>query len=367
MDFDFSDDQKLLREQARKFMDDKCTLDDVRKIFLDPNEPYDKDVWKGLAQLGVLGAAIEEKFGGAGMSMLELSVVAEECGRALAPVPFSSSIVLASEAIKLAGSAEQKAQWLPKLASGEAIGTFAFAEGAGAPSAGTIETSFDGKNLNGEKTPVPDGSVADIAIVVAKEGGKLVLTLAELSGTKRMDVKTLDPTRKHAQVAFNNSPAQKLQSDDAEGLLDNLLDRAAVLMAFEQLGGADRALEFARDYANERYAFGRPIGSFQAIKHKLADAYVLNQLARSNCYYAVMVLNDGGDLPAAAAAARLAASDAFLYIAQEAVQTLGGVGFTWESNAQFFYRRAKLLGLALGGKPRWQERLVKALEKRNAA
>ena len=371
MNFDFSDDQKLLRDQTRKFLENNCSLAQVREVFLDENIPYDKKVWQGLAELGVLGASIPEQYEGAGLGMLELCVVAEECGRAIAPTPFSSSVYLATEAIKLAASDAQKQKWLPKLAKGEAIGTFAFAE----PSTHELKTIFDGKTLSGEKKPVADGGVADIAVVVAKQGGELALVLAELDKAKRTPIATIDPTRKHATLAFNNTPAEKLESTSGAGdsgagedTLSQLLDRAAILMAFEQLGGADRALEFARDYANERYAFGRPIGSFQAIKHKLADAYILNQVARSNCYYAAMILNDdNGDTPSAAAAARLAASEAFMYIAQENVQTHGGVGFTWEADTQFFYRRAKLLALALGGKPQWQERLVNELEKRNAA
>ena len=371
MNFDFSDDQKLLRDQTRKFLENNCSLAQVREVFLDENIPYDKKVWQGLAELGVLGASIPEQYEGAGLGMLELCVVAEECGRAIAPTPFSSSVYLATEAIKLAASDAQKQKWLPKLAKGEAIGTFAFAE----PSTHELKTTFDGKTLSGEKKPVADGGVADIAVVVAKQGGELVLVLAELGKANSTPpiatpIATIDPTRKHATLAFNNTPAEKLEKGEGAGkeLLSQLLDRAAILMAFEQLGGADRALEFARDYANERYAFGRPIGSFQAIKHKLADAYILNQVARSNCYYAAMILNDdNGDLPSAAAAARLAASEAFMYIAQENVQAHGGVGFTWEADTQFFYRRAKLLALALGGKPQWQERLVNELEKRNAA
>ena len=376
MNFDFSDDQKLLRDQTRKFLENNCSLAQVREVFLDENIPYDKKVWQGLAELGVLGASIPEQYEGAGLGMLELCVVAEECGRAIAPTPFSSSVYLATEAIKLAASDAQKQKWLPKLAKGEAIGTFAFAE----PSTHELKTIFDGKTLSGEKKPVADGGVADIAVVVAKQGGELVLVLAELGKANSTPpiatpIATIDPTRKHATLAFNNTPAEKLESatgasasGEGEDTLSQLLDRAAILMAFEQLGGADRALEFARDYANERYAFGRPIGSFQAIKHKLADAYILNQVARSNCYYAAMILNDdNGDLPSAAAAARLAASEAFMYIAQENVQAHGGVGFTWEADTQFFYRRAKLLALALGGKPQWQERLVNELEKRNAA
>ncbi len=370
MDFDFSDDQKMLRDQTRKFLEDKCSLAELRKIF-EGDEPHHRTTWAGLAELGLMGADIPEQYGGLGLGTLELCVIAEELGRALAPVPFSSSIYLASQAIQLGACDEIKKKWLPQLASGKAIGTFALAEGAAQPIASKMKTRFDGQALSGEKTPVPDGGEADIAIIGAQSSQGFVLTFAELKDSARAQVKTVDPTRNHAAITLNNLPATALKSDNyhhGEALLDHLLDRAAVLFAFEQLGGADAALDFARDYANERYAFGRPIGSFQAIKHKLADAYVRNQIARSNCYYAAMALaTSDPDLPAAAASARLAASEAFVYAAQENVQTHGGVGFTWESDCQFFYRRARLLALTIGGTRRWQERLVAALEKRNVA
>ncbi len=370
MDFDFSGDQKMLRDQTRKFLDDKCTFAELRGVF-EGGEPYHRPTWDGLAALGVMGADIPEQYGGLGLGALELCVTAEEIGRALAPVPFSSSIYLASQALQLAAPDEIKKTWLPKISSGKAIGTFALAEGAAQPLPSKMKTMFDGQTLSGEKSPVPDGGEADFAIIGAQSADGFVLTFAELKGCQRKELKTIDPTRAHASIALDKQPATLLTSDahhDGEALLAHLLDRAAVLFAFEQLGGADAALDFARDYANERYAFGRPIGSFQAIKHKLADAYVRNQLARSNCYYAAMMLaDDDPELPAAAAGARLAATDAFVFAAQENIQTHGGAGFTWESDCQFFYRRAGLLALTIGASRSWREKLVAALEKRNVA
>ena len=368
MDFDFSDDQHILRDQTRKLLSNLCALKDVRAV-LEGEQAYDKNIWQGLADLGVIGASVPEQYGGAGLTMLELCVVAEELGRALAPVPFSSSVYLASEALRLAGSDALKKTYLEPIAKGEKIASFAFAEEGQAPYPANLKTTFDGAKLNGVKTSVADGMSADFAIVVAKHGDKLELCVADLQNTKRERLDIIDPSRDYARIEFTNHPAQALSEgsfSDGEALLDYLLDGAAVLYAFEQLGGAERCLEFARDYSLTRYAFGRPIGSFQAIKHKLADAYVKNQLARSNCYYAAMILDNGGaELPSAAACAHLAASDAFLYIAQENVQTHGGIGFTWESDCQLFYRRARLLSLALGSRARWQERLISALEKRN--
>ena len=191
------------------------------------------------------------------------------------------------------GSEVQKKAWLPKLASGEAIGTLAIAEGPGKADVRKLRTTYRGGALSGEKLPVPDGDVADVAIVAAQGERGVVLAIADLSasGVQREAVETIDPSRSHARIGFENTPAEALgSSGDGERLLRRVQDRAAVLFAFEQVGGAQRSLEMARDYALQRYAFGRPIGSFQAIKHKLADVYVATELARSNAYYGAWAL-----------------------------------------------------------------------------
>ncbi|HUD51335.1 acyl-CoA dehydrogenase family protein [Parvibaculum sp.] len=372
MNFDFSDDQKLLKEQVRKFLTDKCSYAVPRRI-LDSDEPYAKEVWKGLVEMGLTGTAIPEAYGGLGLGALELCVIAEELGRAVAPVPFSSSVYLASEAIKLFGTEKQKQTWLPKLASGEIIGTFAISEGLHAPSAHNTRTSFAGGKVNGVKTPVADGDIADVAVVVVNAGGKDKVSLAIVdlkgAGVSREVLRTLDPTRSHAAVTFKDAPAELMDSaGDGWSQVSRILDGAAVLFAFEQVGGAEAALEMARDYSLERYAFGRQIGSYQAIKHKLADIYVKKELAKSNAYFGAMMLNDeGSELPEAAAASRIAGNDAYVFAAQESLQTHGGIGYTWEANTQFHYRRAKLLALAVGASVQWKEKLVQRLEAKNAA
>jgi len=374
MNFDFSDDQKMLKEQVNKFLTNKCGYDVVRRV-LENDELYAKEVWDGLVEMGVTGTAIPEEYGGLGLGALELCVVAEELGKFAAPVPFSSSVFLASEAIKLAGSEEQKKKYLPKLAAGEIIGTLAASEGVQAASLRSVKASLKDGKLSGVKSPVPDAEIADIAVVLVNTGGSgdkaLSLALVELgaSGIKKERLKTIDPTRGHAEVTFDGAPAELLGGEGAGWeLYQRVLDGAAVWTAFEQVGGADSAMWMARDYALERYAFGRQIGSYQAIKHKLADMYVKNELARSNSYYAAMMLNDNGaELVEAAAAARIAATQAYVYAAQENVQAHGGIGYTWEANTQFFYRRAKLLALSLGSQLYWRERLVSQLEARNAA
>jgi alkylation response protein AidB-like acyl-CoA dehydrogenase len=376
MNFDFSEDQKLLKEQVRKFLADKCPTKVVRRV-LDGNETHAEEVWKGLVDLGVPGVGIPEEFGGLGLSPLELCVVAEEIGRAAAPVPFDTSVVLATEALKLAGSDAQKKKWLPLLASGEAIGTLAIAEGPQPPRPRNIRTTYGGGRLNGKKVPVADGEAATFAVVLANTGGpnsnmgdravSLVLVDLKQAPVNAKRVETIDPARKHAEVIFKDAAAELLGAE-GEGwrLLERLYDAAAVYFAFAQVGGAEAAMWMARDYALQRQAFGRAIGSYQAIKHKLADCYVKLELARSNAYYGAMMLTDGGaDLPLAAAAARIAATEAYDFAAKENIQTHGGIGFTWEADTQFHYRRARVMALSIGGPMAWKDKLVSRLEQKN--
>jgi hypothetical protein len=375
MNFDFSDDQKQLRDQARKYLTEKCPPKAVRLV-LDGKAPYDKELWKGLAEMGFLGVAIPEEFGGAGAGHLELCVIAEEMGRALAPVPFSSTVYLAAEALLLAGSDAQKKKWLPKIASGEAIGTLALFEGAGNPSPKAIKLAADGGALNGVKKPVADGAIADFVVVAARTGSSgresdISLFLADLKGggVEVKELTNVDPTRGQAEIAFRNCKAEPLgKAGEGWTILTQVLDRAAVLTAFEQVGGADRALEMGRDYALDRIAFGRPIGSFQAVKHILADMYVSATLARSNCYYGAWALStNAGELPEAAAAARISATQAFQHCAKNNIQVHGGMGFTWEFDCHMYYRRANAVALGLGSLSYWEDALIDRMRKKNAA
>ena len=375
MNFDFSDDQKQLRDQARKFLAEKCPPKAVRTV-LDGKEPYDSALWKGLAEMGFLGVAIPEEFGGAGAGHLELCVIAEEMGRALAPVPFSSTVYLAAEALLIAGSDAQKRKWLPKIASGEAIGTLALFEGTGNPSPKAIKLSADGGMLNGTKKPVADGAIADFAVVAARNGSggresdiSLFLIDMKGGGVEVKELTNLDPTRGQAEVSFKNCKAEPLgPSGEGWSILSQVLDRAAVLTAFEQVGGADRVLEMGRDYALDRIAFGRPIGSFQAVKHILADMYVSATLARSNCYYGAWALStNAGELPEAAAAARISATQAFQHCAKNNIQVHGGMGFTWEFDCHMYYRRANAVALGLGSLSYWEDALIDRMRKKNAA
>ncbi len=366
MNFDFSEDLNLLREQARRFLTDRCSTRTVRDVF-ESERDYDQQLWQDIAKMGWQAAAIPEELGGVGLGHEGLCVLAEELGRALAPLPFASSVYLATEAIVLHGSAAQKASLLPRLASGEAIGTFALAEGIGNPRLRGIQASVKGGRLNGCKWPVPDGSAADFALVAARdESGGVALFHVDLqaAGVKLSALQTLDPSRQQSRMDFDNVVVERLGTGPfAWSDIEHLLDRAAVLMAFEQLGGASVCLETATTYAKQRHAFGRPIGSFQAIKHKLADVFIANELARSNAYYGAWALNTNApELPRAAAAARISASTAYHLASKENIQTHGGMGFTWEMDCHLYYRRSKLLSAALGSPPHWKERLISQLE-----
>ena len=372
MNFDFSEDQKFLRDEARKFLAAQCTSAHVRAVLDDDTKTHNQEVWQKIVEMGWLGAAIPEEFGGLGLGMLELCVIAEELGRVLAPVPFGSSAYFFAEALKLAGTEEQKAELLPKIVDGSVVGCIATTEGPGALSAASLQTAFKDGKLSGKKVPVTDGDIATHAVVLAKEGSGtgLYIVALEQDGVSRSSIKTLEPTRSHASIDFDGASATRLGQESGNGmaLLDQVMDRAAVLIAFEQLGGASRCLEMATEYAKERQAFGRPIGGYQAIKHKLADMYVKNEVARSNAYYGAWALStDAAELPEAAAAARVAASEAFWFASNENIQTHGGMGFTWEVDCHLFYRRAKLLAVQAGSPAIWKEKLVSALETRNAA
>ncbi|WP_300392745.1 acyl-CoA dehydrogenase family protein [Henriciella sp.] len=368
MNLDFSDEQKQLRDQVRRFLGENCPPSVVRNI-LEGEPDHDAGLYRGLAELGVLGAAIPEEYGGVGLGHLELCVVAEELGRVLAPVPVASSIYLTAECLMQAGSEEQKSEWLPRLAAGEAIGCFALNEGRGRMRAEKVSARFENGKLTGVKAPVADGAIADVAIVAAREAEGVTLCLVDLKadGVSREALESIDPTRAQTRLSFDGVPASRIGgAGDGWHIASQVMDRAAILIGFEQLGGADRALEMARDYALERMAFGRQIGSFQAIKHMLADMYVSATLARSNCYYGAWALaTSAAELPVAAATARVSATTAFQHCAKNNIQTHGGMGFTWEYDCHLYYRRSNALALALGSLSTWESLLIERMSAGN--
>lgn len=354
MDFDLSDEQKMLAEQARGLLAERTPFDHLRGL-IDSTAEWDEALWRELGEMGFLGANIPEQFGGLGMSELDLGVISQELGRVNAAVPFFSSIVLAADAIRLAGSEAQKSRWLPRLASGEVVACFASAEGPG-PLLGQA-TRLEGGKLNGTKQPVADAAVATLAVVQVEQG--LVLVELDQPGVTRTKLDSFDQLRPHYRIDFNAAAAEALPGS---GVLATLLDRAAVQAAFEAVGGSEACLQMGRDYVMERTMFGRPLGGYQAIKHKLADVAVAIELAKSNAYFAGWAAEaSADDLPAAAAAARLTAITAFELAARENLQVHGGIGYTFEANCHFYYRRERMLAVIVGNRGVWADRLLGAL------
>ena len=275
MNFSFSNEQILMQEEVKKLLDKENSVKRNRTI-LEGEEKFDEELWKSLVAMGLTATTIPEEYGGIGMGFLELCVIAEELGRGIAPVPFSSSVYLATTAILNSSNEDLKKEYLPKLAGGEIIGTFAHSEKTSFPDESSITVSASGNKISGQKIAVPDGDIADFAIVSATSGKNVGLYLVNLKNDK-VTIETLDtfdPSRSHANVTFENAEAVLLQ-DDAWTSIEKLLDQSAVLFAFEQVGGAEAAMNMAKEYAMGRYAFGRAIASFQAIKHKVADSMCL--------------------------------------------------------------------------------------------
>mgnify|MGYP005630976687 FL=1 len=365
MNFEFSADQMQLKDIARKFLEKEESVKRARNV-LEGEASYDEDLWSQIIEMGFTATSIPEEYGGLGLGYLELCVIAEELGRSLAPTPFSSSVYLASEAVLNFGDDSTKQVYLPALAAGEKIGAFAHTESNTSPTESNIECSFSDGTLTGTKIAVVDGDIAGFYIVTAKNDSSVGLYLVDASsdGVDITAQPTLDPSRSHAAVTFNQAKATELKSDWSDVL--NLLDRAAVLFSFEQLGGAEACMDMAKDYAMGRYAFGRSIASFQAIKHKLADMFIAVELARSNCYYGAWALStDAPELPTAAATCRVSASQAYHECSKENIQTHGGMGFTWEFDCHLYYRRCRQLAANIGSQAIWKDKLISSLERAN--
>lgn len=344
----------MLRQSARSLLEKECPSTVVRKLMAE-DRGYDPALWKKMAELGWTGLVTPESHGGTGLSYVDLVVVLEEMGRVMLPSPFIWT-VLFGEAINRAGSQAQKEALLPKLASGDLIGTLVYMEPSGLWDANGIAmvARKDGAGfvLEGEKLFVNDGHVADCMLVAARtsgqgaEGVTLFAIDSKRAGVSSTMLKTMDQTRKLAAVSFQGV---KASVGDVVGEVDRgwpvlaaVVDRGKVALAAEMVGGAEKVLETAVDYAKVREQFGRPIGSFQAIQHKCANMLVDVESAKSAVYYAAWALsNEVGEGPLAAALAKAAASDAFRRTAADGIQVHGGIGFTWEHDMHLYFKRAK--------------------------
>jgi alkylation response protein AidB-like acyl-CoA dehydrogenase len=362
LNFDFSPEQQALRDQVRRLFADGRMR--ARKM-VESGQRHDDSLWAQLVELGGSAAAIPEGQGGIGLGALELCVIAEEAGRSLAPIPFMSSAVYASEAVKLAGGVLAD-EILPRLAEGAVEGTVAFAETDGSWDSLPGARVEDGL-LYGVKDAVvdPGAGIAVVSARAAADGEGFGWWLVDLSsvGVEREVISALDIVRRYARLRFAGVPARRLGAPGAgAGMTARLMDTAAIVTAFEQIGGAEAQLARCVDYAKVRKAFGGPIGVFQGVKHRLADMYVKIELARGHALYGAWALStDAAELSVAAAGARIAATEAFSFAAEEAIEMHGGIGFTWEDDCHLYYRRARLLALELGSRRRWVGRLLAAL------
>lgn len=361
LQFEFSEEQLMLQEMVRKYLAAECGPDLVRDV-LEGRQSHVVELWSGLAEMGCLGAAIPEEDGGSGFGYVELCIIAEELGRVLAPVPSVSGIYLFAEIIKSHGSDEQKAALLAPLCQGDLIGSLAHLELDEKGRRTSVKALFNMGTLSGSKDLVADGSIANQLLVLARDeaGGSLYLVDISQEGVSAEDMESIDPTRRVARIRFSEVPAELVgQPGGGAAIVEEAINHAAIFNACEQIGGAERALEMACEYARERMAFGRPIGSFQAVKQLLADMYVALAIGQANCRYATWALaSRNSDITAAAARAQLSAANAFRLCSQDNIQVHGGTGFMWDSDPHVFYRRARHLELSLAPKRHWEELVV---------
>jgi alkylation response protein AidB-like acyl-CoA dehydrogenase len=361
VNFAFSEEQDQLRDAVRRFLEAKSPSSEVRRL-METTEGYDPAVWKQMAnELGLQSIHIPEEFGGQGFTFVELAIVLEEMGRVLLCAPYFSSVVLAADAIMNAATDAQKGELLPGIASGETIATLAFTEPSGRWDASGIEmeaqVSGDSATLNGTKMFVIDGHTANLVVVAARAAGSsgedgisFFAVDGDADGLTRTPLATMDQTRKQARLDFENVAARPLGEPGAGWpALSKTLDQAAVGLANEMVGGAQKVLDMSVEYAKVRVQFGRPIGSFQAIKHKCADMLLEVESGKSAAYYAAWAAaEDNEELPVAASLAKAYCSDAYFHAAAENIQIHGGIGFTWEHDAHLYFKRAKSSEILLG-------------------
>jgi alkylation response protein AidB-like acyl-CoA dehydrogenase len=356
MNFAFSEEQEELRSAVRRFLQEKSPETEVRRL-METEDGYDPAVWSQMAdQLGLQSLTIPEEYGGSGFSYVELIVILEEMGSALLCAPYFSTVALAANALLTSGDETAKKELLPGLASGETIGTLAITEDNGRwdfEGIATQATESKGAwTLDGHKSYVLDGHLAKLILVAARTPAGLSLFAVEgdAAGLTKTSLPTMDQTRKQARLVFESTPARLVGTDGgaADGLTKTL-DLAAVALAAEQVGGAQHCLDSSVDYAKNRIQFGRPIGSFQAIKHKCADMLLEVESAKSAAYYAGWAAaEDSDELPVVASLAKSYCSEAYFHAAAENIQIHGGIGFTWEHDAHLYFKRAKSSELLFG-------------------
>jgi alkylation response protein AidB-like acyl-CoA dehydrogenase len=369
MDFTFNDEQEILRSTVRDFLRLKSPESEVRRL-METNEGFDPDVWRQMAvQLGLQGLVVPEEFGGAGFGYLELIVVFEEMGRNLLCAPYFSTVAMATPLLMALDDDVARKQLLPRIADGSVMATVALVEDSGSWNPQDVRMVASHENgqwfLSGDKFYVIDGHIADTILVVTRavDGISVYATDRDAPGLAAELLSTMDKTRKLAHIRFDKAPARLLGTEgEAARAVDRMLDLAVVALAAEQAGGAQRVLDVAVNYAKIREQFGRPIGSFQAIKHKCANMLMEIEAAKSAVYYAGWAAaEDDQELPVLASVAKSYCSEAYLHAAAENIQIHGGIGFTWEHPAHLYFKRAKSSELLLGAPTYHRERLLKGI------
>jgi alkylation response protein AidB-like acyl-CoA dehydrogenase len=357
MNFGFSEEQELLRATARKFLENECTSERVRALMATPEGMTD-ELWGKLAEQGWTGLTLPEAYGGAGLGLVDLVVLMEEMGRATLPGPYFSTVLLGAPLILGAGSEAQRKEWLPRIAAGERRVTLALTEPNGRWDAQgvTVEATVAGETftLAGTKLFVHDAHTADALVVAARsargttgeEGISLFLVPRHTAGVEVSLLPTMDQTRKLCEVALRGATVgrEALLGDEGRGwpVLARAVGRAMVGLCAEMCGGAQRVLEMTTEYAKIRIAFGKPIGSYQGVKHRAADMLVDVENAKSLTYYAAWAADEGvAAAPLAASMAKAYVSDAFRRVAGAGIQLHGGIGFTWEHDLHLYFKRAK--------------------------
>jgi alkylation response protein AidB-like acyl-CoA dehydrogenase len=378
MNFGFSEEQEMLRESARKFLDAECPPSFVRKM-MDDETAHSTELWRKLAELGWLGLLIPQSHGGMGGNVLDATVILEEMGQALLPGPFFATAILGAVTVAAGGSAAQKREILPRIADGSLLVTLAALEESGLHDASGIALEATRKgsdfSLRGEKSFVPDAAIADWLVVAARTTPakrepqrEITLFLVERGapGLSVTPLATVDKTRRTANVAFDGVrvPAKRTLGRPNEGwpILARALEVATAAISVETVGVAQRALDLSVHYARERTQFGKPIGSFQAVKHKCVDMLVAIENARSLSYYAAWAITARSrEAPQAVAMAKAYASDMGKNVTGDAIQVHGGIGFTWEHDIHLYYRRALANEATFGSAPLHRETVARRL------
>jgi alkylation response protein AidB-like acyl-CoA dehydrogenase len=377
MDIGFSEEQELLRDTARKFLDSECPTKFVREMMATESAITD-DFWRELAGNGWLGITYPEEVGGSGLGLVDLVVLMEEIGRAVMPGPYPATVLLGGAAIAAAGSPEQRREWLPRIAAGHVKATLAVTEpNARWDAAGITATAREargGFTLAGTKLFVPDAHLADVLVVAARsrdgstmeDGVSLFLLPKDMAGLSVRRLPSIDETRKLCEVKLDNVavPGSALLGELHQGWapLQQVINRAAVALSAEICGAAQRVLEITVEYAKLRTAFGKPIGSYQGVKHKCADMLVEIENAKSLTYYAAWAVDEGeADAPLAVSMAKAAASDAGRKVCAAGIQLHGGIGMTWEHDLQLYLKRAKADEVAFGDATWHRERVAQLM------